>query len=212
MKRLFLTALLVVGLLVVAHTAQASISVTLYDYNKTTLLMVSEGSINTQGLQVEGAGVEGMNYYLPSIEPSSASFATGLLQRTPTNNSVAYKLENGPTSFIGGSSTIAPSGSYAPLNKSYGVINDNETPQTMYFVVPLEYQSGGSLNSKVYMPNCTIESLNLKNGNPPYQWTLTNGETITLRIGQQEDLVPEPETVLIWSMLAGVGMTVRRRR
>ena len=212
MKRFFLAALLFVGLLVVAHTAQASISVTLYDYNKTTLLMVSEGSINTQGLKVEGAGVEGINYYQPSIKPSSASFATGLLQRTLTNNSVAYKLENGPTSFIGGSSTIAPLGSYAPLNKSYGVINDNQTPQTMYFVVPLEYQSGDSLNSRVYMRNCTIGSMNLRNGSPPYKWTLTNGETITLALGQQEDLVPEPGTVLIWSMLAGMGMTVRRRR
>ena len=208
MKRFFSTALLVVGLLVVAHAAQASISVTLYNYNANTLLMVSAGSINTNGL----SGFVGANWYEPSIKPSNASFATGVLPRGTANNSTAYKLESGPTSFVGGNSTIAPPGSHAPLNKSYGVINDNGNPQTMYFVVPLEYQSGQSLDSKVYMRNCTIESLNLRNGNPPYQWRLSNGETITLALGQQKDLVPEPTTVLIWSMLAGLGMTVRRRR
>ena len=209
MFRVFWAATLTVVLLMVAHTAQASIQVTVKNFNSTTLLMSATGGINTTGLQ----GIVGdENFYAPSIKPSRGSFATGWLN-PPGNGgakSTAYKFTAGsPTEFIGGDSSIAPAGSYA--TKSFGVIKGTLSPG-MFFIVPEGYQSGSSLKANVYMQNCTIETMGLQRGHS-YTWTLQNSETVTLHISTlREEQVPEPTAALIWSMLAGLGLTFRRRR
>lgn len=48
-----------------------------------------------------------------------------------------------------------------------------------------------------------------------WEWALPNGQTaLTLRTvyGVGSGQIPEPATVLVWSMLLGVGLTARRRR
>ena len=74
--------------------------------------------------------------------------------------------------------------------------------------VPLGYVSGSAIDSQMVFNGATIAGLTMIPG--IYNYAIPN-DTIVLNI-RRNDVVPEPGTTLIWTVLAGTGLVVSTRR
>ncbi|NRA28986.1 MAG: hypothetical protein HRU11_01905 [Parvularculaceae bacterium] len=194
MKTLF-TTIAVAGSALLA-SAHAGLMVNIEEVGSDVVLSVS-GSFNPVG--AGGVSVTGSR---PSDTRIRAGFSSDLIQFT--DNTFAYEQFSitGPADFALDAVAVQT------INPGVESFNFRLNPTASLLWVPIDY-SGSELTENIVFSATDLVALNLAAGT--YNYSLMNGETVTLIIGDAVAPVPVPAAAMLFAPLAA-GMLRRRKR
>jgi hypothetical protein len=175
-----------------APGAQASFIVTIEQVGA-NVVVTGSGSLDLAGLNYDFS-----DSATSGIEPSAGNIAIG---------SPSYDLVDVYTGSISGPNSFGTGGVFSPSNSGSGDKVALVGPGYQLVYVPEGYISGDPLSDSSTYDNATLASLGLTVGD--YTWTFSS-DSYTIDIGVVA--VPEPASLTLLGMAAGMTLLAARRR